>query len=108
MVDLVKEVAKVISIPLTVGGGIRELDDIGRILEAGASKVSINSAAVKRPELIKEAAAKFGSDKLVVALEAKETSRGAWESITHGGEEGTGLDAVQWAKKRADLGAVEI
>lgn len=108
MVDLVKEVAKVISIPLTVGGGIRELEDIGRILEAGASKVSINSAAVKRPELIKEAAAKFGSDKLVVALDVKETSPSAWEIITHGGEKGTGLDAVEWAKKMADLGAGAI
>src|SRR5690554_52473 len=97
MVDLVKEVAKVISIPLTVGGGIRELEDIGRILEAGASKVSIKSAA-----------AKFGSDKLVVALDVKETSPGAWEIITHGGEKGTGLDAVEWAKKMADLGAGAI
>lgn len=108
MVDLVKEVAKVISIPLTVGGGIRTLEDIRRILGAGASKVSINSAAVSRPELIKEASAEFGSNSIVVALDVKESSAGHWEIITHGGEKGTGLDAVEWAKKMAELGAGAI
>lgn len=108
LVDLVKEVAKVISIPLTVGGGIRTIEDIRKILTAGASKVSINSAAVTRPELIKEAAAEFGSEKLVVALDVKESGAGTWEIYTHGGEKGTGLDAVEWAKKMADLGAGAI
>lgn len=108
LVDLVKEVAKVISISLTVGGGIRTIEDIRKILTAGASKVSINSAAVTRPELIKEAAAEFGSEKLVVALDVKESGAGTWEIYTHGGEKGTGLDAVEWAKKMADLGAGAI
>ncbi len=108
LVGLVKEVAKVISIPLTVGGGIRTIEDIRKILTAGASKVSINSAAVTRPELIKEAAAEFGSEKLVVALDVKESGAGTWEIYTHGGEKGTGLDAVEWAKKMADLGAGAI
>lgn len=108
LVGLVKEVAKVISIPLTVGGGIRTIEDIRKILTAGASKVSINSAAVIRPELIKEAAAEFGSEKLVVALDVKESGAGTWEIYTHGGEKGTGLDAVEWAKKMADLGAGAI
>lgn len=108
LVDLVKEVAKVISIPLTVGGGIRTIEDIRKILTAGASKVSINSAAVTRPELIKEAATEFGSEKLVVALDVKESGAGTWEIYTHGGEKGTGLDAVEWAKKMAELGAGAI
>lgn len=108
MVDLVKDVAEVISIPLTVGGGIRSIEDIRRILGAGASKVSINSAAVSRPELIKEASTEFGSDSIVVALDVKESSVGQWEIITHGGEKGTGLDAVEWAKKMAELGAGAI
>ena len=108
LVGLVKEVAKVISIPLTVVGGIRTIEDIRKILTAGASKVSINSAAVTRPELIKEAAAEFGSEKLVVALDVKESGAGTWEIYTHGGEKGTGLDAVEWAKKMADLGAGAI
>src|SRR5690554_4030479 len=102
MVDLAKEVAKVISIPLTVGGGIRELEDLGRILEAGASKVWSNSAAVKRPELIEEGAAEFGADKLVVALDVEGTSPGAWDIIAHGGVKGRGLDAVEWVKNVAE------
>lgn len=108
LVDLVSEVAKVIRIPLTVGGGVRSLDDIRKILNAGASKVSINSAAVSRPELIEEAAAEFGSDSIVVALDVKESTPGHWEIITHGGEKGTGLDAVEWAQKMAALGAGAI
>lgn len=108
LVDLVKAVAEVISIPLTVGGGVRSLEDIHRILAAGASKVSINSAAVTRPELIKEASDEFGSDSIVVALDVKEGAAGCWEIITHGGEKGTGIDAVEWAKKMAELGAGAI
>lgn len=108
LVDLVTEVAKVLTIPLTVGGGVRTIDDIRKILNAGASKVSINSAAVTNPELIKEAAAEFGSEKITVALDVKQSTPNHWEIITHGGEKGTGLDAVEWAKKMADFGAGAI
>lgn len=108
LTDLVEKVVAVIDIPLTVGGGIRTIDDIKCVLGAGASKVSINSAAVKTPELIKQAADEFGSQSIVVALDVKESSPGKWEIMTHGGEKGTGLDAVEWAQKMADFGAGAI
>lgn len=113
IVELVEKVAKVISIPLTVGGGIRSLDDIRRILAAGASKVSINSAAVTNPDLIKQASAEFGKEALVVALDVQEATAGQaqekkWNIMTHGGEKNTGLDAVEWAQKMADYGAGAI
>ena len=108
IVDLVEQVAKVIDIPLTVGGGIRSLDDIRRILAAGASKVSINSAAVTHPELIRDASAAFGKEALVVALDVQEMTPGQWNIMTHGGEKNTGLDAVLWAKKMAEFGAGAI
>jgi len=106
-VDLVKKVAHTISIPLTVGGGIGSLDDIERILFAGASRVSINTAAVKRPELIEEAAKKFGSDRIVVAIDAKRTNTvpSGLEIVIDGGRTLTGKDAIQWAKECRDLGA---
>jgi len=112
IVHVVEQVADQVFIPLTVGGGIRELSDIRRMLNAGADKVGINSAAVKRPEFVKEAAEKFGSQCIVVAIDAKKVSAegepNRWEIFTHGGRKGTGIDAVEWAKKMVDYGAGEI
>ncbi len=108
MVDVVKRVAEKISIPFAVGGGIKNLDDISRVLDAGADKVGINSAAVDRPELIKEAAEKFGSEKIVAAVDAKQFPDGSWHVMTHGGMKDAGLDAVQWSKMLEELGAGEI
>lgn len=112
IVHVVEQVADQVFIPLTVGGGIRELADIRRMLNAGADKVGINSAAVKRPEFVKEAAEKFGSQCIVVAIDAKKVSADGepnrWEIFTHGGRKGTGIDAVEWAKRMVDYGAGEI
>ncbi|MDT4332007.1 imidazole glycerol phosphate synthase subunit HisF [Methylomonas sp. MED-D] len=112
MVHVVEKVAGEVFIPLTVGGGIRVLDDIRRMLNAGADKVGINSAAVFRPEFVKEAADKFGSQCIVVAIDAKKVSQdGAadrWEIFTHGGRKPTGIDAVEWAVKMQTYGAGEI
>jgi cyclase len=112
MVHVVEQVASEVFIPLTVGGGIRELDDIRRMLNAGADKVGINSAAVKKPEFVQHAADKFGAQCIVVAIDAKQvnTPDGAprWELFTHGGRNATGIDAVQWAIKMADYGAGEL
>ncbi len=112
IVHVVEEVASEVFIPLTVGGGIRELEDIRRMLNAGADKVGINSAAVFRPEFVKEAAAKFGSQCIVVAIDAKKVSADnepeRWEIFTHGGRKPTGIDAVEWAVKMVDYGAGEI
>ena len=94
--------------PLTVGGGVRELDDIRKLLLSGADKVSINSAAVARREFVKEAAEKFGSQCIVVAIDAKETTPGKFEIFTHGGRRETGIDAVAFAKEVTALGAGEI
>lgn len=94
--------------PLTVGGGVRKVDDIRKLLLAGADKVSINTAAVDRPEFVKEAAEKFGAQCVVVAVDAKTTAPGKWEIFTHGGRNATGLDAVEWAVRMASLGAGEI
>jgi cyclase len=107
MVDVVAVVAAEVFIPLTVGGGIRELDDIQRLLLAGADKVSINTAAVQRPAFVVEAAREFGCQCIVVAIDAKHAGTG-WEVFTHGGRRGTGLDAVQWARRMCDAGAGEI
>lgn len=107
-VDMVKRIAAAINIPLTVGGGIRELSDIQRMLDAGASKVGINSAAITNPDLVKQAAEKFGSETLVVAIDGKQTGENQWQIFTHGGKKSTGLDAVEWAKKMAELGAGQI
>jgi cyclase len=112
MVHVVEAVASQVFIPLTVGGGIRTTDDIRRMLNAGADKVGINSAAVKNPEFVKEAAEKFGSQCIVVAIDAKKVSAenetNRWEIFTHGGRKPTGIDAVEWAKKMVDYGAGEI
>ncbi len=93
---------------LTVGGGVRSVEDIRRLLLAGADKASINTAAVDRPDLVREAAEKFGRQCIVVAIDAKAAAPGRWEVFTHGGRRGTGLDAVAWAQRMASLGAGEI
>ena len=112
MEHVVEAVAGQVFIPLTVGGGIRTLEDIRRMLNAGADKVSINTAAVKNPEFVRAAAAQFGSQCIVVAIDAKQRPASAetpgWEVFTHGGRNGTGLDAVTWARRMAELGAGEI
>jgi cyclase len=112
LVQVVEQVASQVFIPLTVGGGIRELADIRRMLNAGADKVGINSAAVNHPEFVKAAAKKFGSQCIVVAIDAKKVSLSnkldQWEIFTHGGRKSTGIDAIEWAKKMVDYGAGEI
>lgn len=112
MVHVVEEVAGQVFIPLTVGGGIRKVEDIRRMLNAGADKVAINTAAVHNPEFVKEAAEKFGSQCIVVAIDAKKVSKegepNKWEIFTHGGRKPTGIDAVQWAIKMVEYGAGEI
>ena len=112
MVHVVEAVAGQVFIPLTVGGGIREIADVRRMLNAGADKVAINTAAVANPEFVKQAALKFGSQCIVVAIDAKKVSGEGepdrWEIFTHGGRTPTGLDAVEWAKKMVAYGAGEI
>ncbi|HET9148836.1 MAG TPA: imidazole glycerol phosphate synthase subunit HisF [Alphaproteobacteria bacterium] len=108
LLDVVRATAEQCFMPLTVGGGVRTNEDIRKLLLAGADKVSINTAAVARPEFVGEAAAKFGSQCIVVAVDAKATGPGTWEIFTHGGRKPTGLDAVQWAKRMTVLGAGEI
>ena len=106
-IDMVEKVANTIFIPFTVGGGIRSVDDFNALLHAGADKVSVNSAAVARPELISEAAYKFGSQCVVAAIDAKRNGD-SWEVYVHGGRKPMGIDAVEWAVKCAELGAGEI
>ena len=112
MVHVVEQVASEVFIPLTVGGGIRTLDDIRRMLNAGADKVGINSAAVFNPEFVREAAQRFGSQCIVVAIDVKKVSQPheveRWEIFTHGGRKATGIDAIGWAKKMVEYGAGEI
>lgn len=109
VVDLVRRVAEKVFIPFTVGGGIRTVDDFRAVLREGADKVSVNSAAIDRPELIHEAAEKFGSQCVVVAIDAKKRVNGeGWTIYKHGGRIDTGIDAVEWAKRVSDLGAGEI
>ena len=108
MVDVVRRVAEEVFMPFTVGGGLNTNEDIRELLNAGCDKVSINTAAVKRPEFIKEASDKFGTQCIVVAIDAKKMSEGKWEVFIHGGRDNTGIDAVQWAKKAESLGAGEI
>ena len=115
ILHVVEQVASEVFIPLTVGGGVRELNDIRKLLNVGADKVSINSTAVFKPEFIKEASQHFGSQCIVVAIDAKQTqfvhkgdSADRWEIFTHGGRKETGIDAIEWAKKMADYGAGEI
>jgi len=109
VVDMVREVAKKLFIPFTVGGGIRTVDDFKVILREGADKVAVNSAAIKRPELIKEASEKFGSQCVVVAIDAKRREPfDGWNIYLNGGRVDTGIDAIEWAKKAESLGAGEI
>jgi len=110
MVHVVEQVAGEVFIPLTVGGGIRKVEDIRRMLNAGADKVAINTAAVSDPEFVKQAAEKFGSQCIVVAIDAKQVSQTPprWEIFTHGGRKPTGIDAVEWARKMVEYGAGEI
>ena len=106
--DVVRRTAEECFMPLTVGGGVRAVEDIRRLLLAGADKVSINTAAVARPALVREAAQKFGSQCIVAAIDAKSTGDGRWEVFTHGGRRPTGLEAIAWACRLADYGAGEI
>ncbi len=106
--DLVERIATEVFIPLMVGGGISELQDIKNLLRAGADKVSINTSAVLNPDFIREAAATFGSQCITVAIDVKKDDKGNWQVYTHGGKKETGLDAVEWAKKVTQLGAGEI
>ncbi len=107
MVDVVRETARQVFIPFAVGGGIRNIDDIRTMLKAGADKVSINSAAVKEPGLITEGARRFGSQCIVIAIDARR-SQGSWEVYIHGGRTPTGIDALEWAVRAAELGAGEV
>ena len=107
MVDMVRSVAGEVFIPLTVGGGVREVADIHTMLQAGADKVSINTAAVKRPGVVKEASKHFGAQCIVVAIDAKRKDD-RWQVFTHGGRSATGMDAIDWARQVADMGAGEI
>ncbi|AXI01730.1 imidazole glycerol phosphate synthase subunit HisF [Aquirhabdus parva] len=104
----VERMAESVFVPLTVGGGVRKVDDIRQLLNAGADKVSINSAAVFTPEFVEEASSRFGAQCIVVAIDAKKVADGRWEIFTHGGRKPTGIDAVEWAIKMAKLGAGEL
>jgi cyclase len=113
ILHVVEEVAAQVFIPLTVGGGVRRVEDVRRLLNAGADKVSINTAAVQNPQLIADAAGRYGAQCIVVAIDAKQTKPAAgsgnrWEVFTHGGRRPAGLDAVEWARKMQELGAGEI
>ena len=108
ILDVVSRTAARVFLPLTVGGGIRSIEDMRRLLLAGADKCSINSAAVARPELVGEAARKFGSQCVVVAVDAKQVGPGRWHVFTHGGRRDTGIDALQWCRQVAERGAGEI
>jgi imidazole glycerol-phosphate synthase subunit HisF len=110
ILSIIEQVASQVFIPLTVGGGVREVDDVRRLLNAGADKVSINTTAVINPQMVADAANRFGSQCIVVAIDAKkvENQPFAWEVFTHGGRKPTGLDAVEWAKRMVSLGAGEL
>lgn len=108
MIDVIERTAANITIPFTVGGGINSVEDMKRILRAGADKISLNTAAVLRPELVREGATIFGSQCMVVAIDARKVGEDRWEVFTHGGRNGTGRDVVAWAKEVESLGAGEI
>ena len=108
ILHVIESVAEQVFIPLTVGGGVRQVEDVRRLLNAGADKVSMNTAAVQNPQLVADASGKVGSQCIVVAIDAKQTSPGKWEVFTHGGRNNTGLDAIEWARKVESLGAGEI
>ncbi|EAV46431.1 imidazole glycerol phosphate synthase subunit HisF [Methylophilales bacterium HTCC2181] len=105
--DIIEKVAKQIFIPLTVGGGVRSCDDIRNLLNAGADKVGINTSAINNPDLVAESSARFGSQAIVVAIDAKKVDN-HWEVFTHGGRNATGIDAIMWAEKMVSLGAGEL
>lgn len=112
ILPIIEQTVKVITVPLTVGGGVRGLDDIQCLIDVGVAKVSIGSAAIANPELIREAAERFGSERIVVAIDARRVNAEGeplrWEVISHGGRQGTDIDAIEWARKMADYGAGEI
>ena len=108
ILSIIEAVAGVVFIPLTVGGGVREVNDVRRLLNAGADKVSMNTTAVTHPHIVADAATRFGSQCIVVAIDAKANEQGQWEVYTHGGRRATGLDAVEWAIKMQQSGAGEI
>jgi cyclase len=108
ILHIIEDVASQVFIPLTVGGGVREVADVRRLLNAGADKVGMNSAAVANPDLVSDAAAKYGSQCIVVAIDAKQTQPGLWEVFTHGGRKNTGINAIAWAIEVARRGAGEI
>ena len=108
ILSIIERVAEQVFIPLTVGGGVRVVADVRRLLNAGADKISINTSAVVNPRLVQEAADRYGCQCIVVAIDAKTTPQGRWEVFTHGGRHATGLDAVEWATKVTELGAGEI
>ena len=105
---IIEQVAEQVFIPLTVGGGVRQVEDVRNLLNAGADKVSINTSAVMNPQLVADAASRYGSQCIVVAIDAKQVAPGKWEVFTHGGRKATGLDAIEWATKMQTLGAGEI
>ncbi|MGW1719053.1 imidazole glycerol phosphate synthase subunit HisF [Streptomyces sp. NPDC002156] len=106
--DVVRRTAEQVFIPLTVGGGVRAAEDVDKLLRAGADKVGVNTAAIARPDLIREIAERFGRQVLVLSVDARRTESGSFEVTTHGGRRGTGIDAVEWAHQAAELGAGEI
>jgi cyclase len=108
LVEIVEQTAQDVFVPMTVGGGIRSVEDVRRLLRAGADKVAINTAAVRRPELIREVAQRFGSQCMVLSLEAKRTTQGRWEVYTDCGREHSGLDAIEWVQRGVEFGAGEV
>ena len=108
ILDVVAKTAEEVFIPLTVGGGVRTIQDIRNLLEAGADKIAINSAAIKNPEFVRDASTKCGNQCIVVAIDAKMVSDNKWEIFTHGGRKETGIDAIEWAQRMAEYGAGEL
>ena len=108
ILNIIEDVSSQVFIPLTVGGGVRTVEDVRRLLNAGADKVSINTSAVTNPQLVADASSRYGSQCIVVAIDAKQVSPGRWEIFTHGGRNATGLEVIEWARKMAQLGAGEI
>ena len=109
ILDIIERVAEQVFIPLTVGGGVREVADVRRLLNAGADKISINTSAVTNPQLVKDAADKFGSQAIVVAIDARKKDNGTgWEVFTHGGRKATGLDVIEWARRMNELAPVKF
>lgn len=108
ILEVIEAVATQVFIPLTVGGGVRAVEDVRRLLNAGADKVSINTAAVQNPQLVADASRRYGSQCIVVAIDAKQIAENRWEVFTHGGRQSTGLDAIEWAQKMQTLGAGEL